>query len=93
MKCRPCSSLLYLVLHVYLFGIELPNWMIHGLDFLATRSRSRSHVTPEAITLALSLMTIQVWRRMYECFYINAPSKVWSIAHFFMSTSYSLRKY
>jgi len=68
-------SLLYLVLHVYLFGIELPNWMIHGLDFLATRSRSRSHVTPEAITLALSLMTIQVWRRMYECFYINAPSK------------------
>ena len=84
MKCRPCSSLLYLVLHVYLFGIELPNWMIHGLDFLATRSRARSHVTPEAITLALSLMTIQVWRRMYECFYINAPSKVWSVTQFFM---------
>ena len=69
-------SLLYLVLHVYLFGIELPNWMIHGLDFLATRGRARSKVTPEGITLALCLMTMQTWRRMYECFYVNAPSKV-----------------
>jgi len=68
-------SLLYLVLHVYLFGIELPNWMIHGLDFLATRGRARSKVTPEGITLALCLMTMQTWRRMYECFYVNAPSK------------------
>ena len=68
--------MLYLVLHVYLFGIELPNWMIHGLDFLATRGRARSKVTPEGITLALCLMTMQTWRRMYECFYVNAPSKV-----------------
>ena len=65
-----------MVLHVYLFGIELPNWMIHGLDFLATRGRARSKVTPEGITLALCLMTMQTWRRMYECFYVNAPSKV-----------------
>ena len=68
--------MLYLVLHVYVFGIELPNWMIHGLDFLATKGRARSKVTPEGITLALCLMTMQAWRRMYECFYINAPSKV-----------------
>jgi len=68
-------SLLYLVLHVYLFGIELPNWMIYGLDFLATKERARSKVTPEAVTLALCLMTMQVWRRLYECYYVNAPSK------------------
>ena len=69
------SALLYLVLHVYLFGIELPNWMIHFLDFVATDSRSRAKVTPESIVIALTLMALQSMRRMYECYYVNAPSK------------------
>ena len=79
--------MLYLVLHVYVFGIELPNWMIHGLDFLATKGRARSKVTPEGITLALCLMTMQAWRRMYECFYINVPSKVIHAIWFIRDTS------
>jgi len=69
------TVLLYLVLNVYLIGVELPDWMLHGLDWVATKDRARSKVTPESVLLALVLMTAQVWCRMYECAYVNGPSK------------------
>jgi len=79
------SILLYLILHVYLFGIELPDWMIDGLDFVANKGRARSNVKPEAVVIALTLATVHVWRRMYEVIYVNAPSKATiNIFHYVM---------
>lgn len=69
------SALLFVVLNVYMYGVELPDWMFHAFDFLATKGRARSGVTPESVLMALALMTVQVWFRMHECLHVNAPSK------------------
>ena len=61
-------ALLVIYLRMYLFGIDLPVCMNGFLD-------PDTRQTPESVTIALTLMTIQCLRRLYECHLVNRPSE------------------
>ena len=65
--------LLYLCVDVYIFRNEAPSWTTNALDKLCTTGRPNS-ATPEGVLLAMSLLTVQVFRRLYECLFINVQS-------------------
>ena len=67
------SFLLYRCVDTYLLGNKVPRWMINSLDVLGTAKRANS-TSPEGTLLAMSLLTLQVWRRLYECMFVNAAS-------------------
>jgi len=67
------SFLLYRCVDTYLLGNKVPRWMINSLDVLGTAKRANS-TSPEGTLLAMSLLTLQVWRRLYECMFVNAVS-------------------
>ena len=43
------------------------------LSFFCQENRVTS-TTPEAIIIAMTLINVQCWRRLYECLYINVDS-------------------
>ena len=56
--------------HVF---FSILGWLDQSLTFLSQESRLTS-TTPEAVIIAMTLMNIQCWRRLYECLYINVDT-------------------
>ena len=56
----------------YIF-FSISGWLDQCLTFLSQESRLTS-TTPEAVIIAMTLMNIQCWRRLYECLYINVDT-------------------
>ena len=56
-----------------MFFFSILGWLDQSLTFLSQESRLTS-TTPEAVIIAMTLMNIQCWRRLYECLYINVDT-------------------
>ena len=56
-----------------IFSFLILGWLDQSLTFLSQESRLTS-TTPEAVIIAMTLMNIQCWRRLYECLYINVDT-------------------
>ncbi|XP_069683014.1 polyprenal reductase [Periplaneta americana] len=64
---------LVLTFGMYFLSWELPSWMISLLDFLASSNR-KARVSAISSLLALSLLTLQSWRRFYETWFVSVFS-------------------
>lgn len=67
------GSLWIFTIKIVLLEHGLPSWLDQSLTFLSQESRLTS-TTPEAVIIAMTLMNIQCWRRLYECLYINVDT-------------------
>merc|ERR1719305_622066 len=67
------GSLWIFTIKIVLLEHGLPSWLDQSLTFLCQESRLTS-TTPEAVIIAMTLMNIQCWRRLYECLYINVDT-------------------
>eukprot|EP00090_Calanus_glacialis_P009342 TRINITY_DN17721_c0_g1_i3.p1 TRINITY_DN17721_c0_g1~~TRINITY_DN17721_c0_g1_i3.p1 ORF type:complete len:307 (-),score=74.95 TRINITY_DN17721_c0_g1_i3:117-1037(-) len=75
-------TLLYLSLSHYTTNIPVSPSVISGLDLVCSSSRS-VNTNPISITLVLILMTLQIFRRLYECVFINQrSSSTMNITHY-----------
>jgi len=75
-------TLLFLSLSHYTSNVPVSSYVITGLDLVCTASRS-VNTNPNSLTLVLILMTLQVFRRLYECAFINQPSSsTMNITHY-----------
>jgi len=75
-------TLLYLSLSHYSTNIPVSPSVITGLDIVCSTSRS-VNTNPSSLTLVLFLLTLQVFRRLYECVFINQPSSsTMNITHY-----------
>jgi len=74
--------LLYLTIISYTTRTQASSFVISSLDFVCSASRSVG-TDPSSILLAISLLTLQVFRRLYECVFINQPSNsTMNITHY-----------
>lgn len=75
-------SLLFLSLSSYVTNSPASPAVISSLDFICSSSRFVNTDT-FSIILALFLLTLQVFRRLYECVFINQPSNsTMNITHY-----------
>lgn len=75
-------TLLYLSFSHYTTNIPVSPTVISGLDFVCSSSRS-VNTNPSSIILVLILMTLQVFRRLFECVFINQrSSSTMNITHY-----------
>jgi len=65
--------LLYYGVERYYFLNPVPELVSTGLDFFCTESRSSS-AHPGSVLMVLILLSIQCFRRLYECAFVNAKS-------------------
>jgi len=80
--CLYVPLLYWLCVQVYLLHGSAPKYVKDGLDFVCGLDR-RPSAKPEAVLLVLTLLTIQCFRRLYECVYVNAKSNsVMNILHY-----------
>lgn len=66
--------LLFSAASVYVLGNPPPVWILWTLERLRGSRPEASPISKEAVLLALALMTAQVFRRMYECGFVNVDS-------------------
>jgi len=66
-------AVLYLAYRTYVQLEPLPPVVHQSLDFLCTKDRMPG-TTPEAVLLVLVLLTVQSFRRLYECAFVNNQS-------------------
>jgi len=74
--------MLITVLYYYLNDLKVPEQFIDSLDFVCSSDRT---VTTSAsnLVLVLFLLVLQVFRRLYECLFINQASKsTMNITHY-----------
>jgi len=75
-------SLLLLVLYYYTNQTQVDGNIHSTLDFVCSERRSAG-TTPSHLVLALSLLSLQVFRRLYECAFINQSSdSTMNITHY-----------
>jgi len=67
--------ILYIASCRYIYGDPVPPSVLSFLDFTCGQERPSSRSSPASILLVLTLLTIQVWRRLYECIFVNKPTK------------------
>jgi len=61
---------------------QVPPFVISSLDFVCSTTRSVG-TDHSSLLLAMSLLTLQVFRRLYECVFINQPSNsTMNITHY-----------
>ncbi|XP_034943832.1 polyprenol reductase-like [Chelonus insularis] len=68
------TMLLILVIYAYSTCYQLPEVLLLILDFALGSCRQAS-ASPEATTLALFLVAVHTWKRLYESCFINVFSK------------------
>lgn len=66
--------LLLVTITSYLSSSPAPRTLVEGLDLVCTQDRTPS-TSHSRILLALCLLTLQSWRRLYECLVVNQPTK------------------
>ncbi|XP_054269658.1 polyprenol reductase [Macrosteles quadrilineatus] len=59
-----------LAAHIYFLGGNVPQIVTYGLDLLGTSHRKAS-VSATSVFIALALLTLQSWRRLYETFFVS----------------------
>ncbi|XP_023704176.1 polyprenol reductase [Cryptotermes secundus] len=64
---------LILTFGIYFLSWELSPWLVTLLDLLASSNR-KANVSAVSSLLALSLLTIQAWRRFYETWFVSVFS-------------------
>jgi len=75
-------SILILTISHYVYNNPVSPRVINFLDVVCTMDRSANTDTG-SVLLALSLMTLQVFRRLYECVFVNQPSSsTMNITHY-----------
>jgi len=86
--CLYIPFLYVLCVQVYLLQGTAPKYVKDGLDFVCGLER-RPSARPEAILLVVTLLLIQCFRRLYECFYVNAKSNsVMNVLHYIVGFSH-----
>lgn len=81
------------VLYCYHSG-QFPELLSQALDFVCTSDREEATTAPRLV-LVLALLSLQVFRRLYECLVINQPSNstmnithyIVGYAHYFCATT------
>ena len=74
--------LFYLSFSSYTTRTQVPPFVISSLDFVCSTTRSVG-TDHSSLLLAMSLLTLQVFRRLYECVFINQPSNsTMNITHY-----------
>ena len=68
-----CTFGLSLCIAIYHFNFEAPKEFIRFLDFFASSKRI-SNTSQSATLLTMSLLTVQSYKRLYECAFVNVKS-------------------
>ncbi|XP_055626159.1 polyprenol reductase [Toxorhynchites rutilus septentrionalis] len=67
------TAAFYLMLNAYFAGNVTPSYVIDFLDIMGTTKRTVK-TTPTETMVAITLLTIQCWRRFYETFFVQVFS-------------------
>ena len=68
------AILSFYTVKIVLLNFQIPDWLDQILNFFFQENRKASSIRPESILIVMTLLNLQVWRRLYECLYVNVDT-------------------